>query len=279
MESLVQRLNALCDEQPFHTGWYFKNLVTGEESDRHGHVVVPSASTRKIAILMALMKAVHEGRLSLDQPVTITDKYQWSNSGTFQHFKPGFTIPLKDAATMMIIVSDNAATGHVADQVGLEHVQALCESIGMKGTTHRHNVPPNGLGINHAVDATNATTPADVGLLLDLMLQGTTDAAAAARLGSTPALCQEAMEIMLWQKLSNRLPLFLPKSARVAHKTGTGARNNNDAGIIFDGERPLFILTVYTENVPAEFEDMSGFTRASLLIGKLARTCYDFVKG
>jgi len=278
MEALVKRLNALCDEQPFHTGWYLKNLRNGAEADRHGHVILPSASTRKIAILMAAMKAVHEGRLSLEQPVTITEKYQWSNSGTFQHFRPGFTLPLQDVMTMMIIVSDNAATGHVAELVGLHHVQALCDAIGMKGTAHRHEVPPN-LGPDHPVDATNATTPADVGLLLDLILQGTTDSAAAARLGSTPQLCQLAMQILLWQKLSNRLPLFLPKTARVAHKTGTGARNNNDAGIIFNRDQPLFILTVYTENVPQEFPDMSGFTRASLLIGKLARTCYDSLIG
>ncbi|MDB4894826.1 MAG: beta-lactamase [Firmicutes bacterium] len=277
MQALVNRLNALCDAQPFHTGWYLKHLRTGEEHDRHGHLVVPSASTRKIAIMMAAMKAVHEGRLSLDQPVTITDQYQWSNSGTFQHFQPGFTLPLQDVMTMMIIVSDNAATGHVADLVGLDHVQALSESIGMKGTTHRHGVPPN-LGREHAGDATNTTTPADVGLLLDLILQGTTDAAAAARLGSTRELCQLAMQILLWQKLNQRLPLFLPKTARVAHKTGTGARNYNDAGIICDEESPLFILTVYTDNVPQDFPDMSGAARASLLIGNLARACYDALK-
>lgn len=277
MEGLVKRLNSLCDEQPFHTGWYLKDLRTGAEGDRHGHLVVPSASTRKIAIMMAAMKAVHEGRLSLEQPVTITDKYQWSNSGTFQHFRPGLKLPLHDAITMMIIVSDNAATGHVADLVGLDHVQALCDAIGMKGTRHRHGVPPN-LGADHAVDATNTTTPADVGLLLDLILQGTTDAAAAARLGSSPQLCQLAMQILLWQKLNQRLPFLLPKSARVAHKTGTGARNYNDAGIIFDGEQPLFILSIYTDEVPQEFPDMSGAARASLLTANLARACFDALK-
>lgn len=184
MDALLKRLNALCDEQPFHTGWYLKNLRTDAECDRHGHLVIPSASTRKIAIMMAAMKAVHEGRLTLDQPVTITAKYQWSNSGTFQHFSPGLTLPFQDAMTMMIIVSDNAATGHVADLVGLDQVQALCDAIGMKGTTHRHGVPPN-LGPDHAGDATNTTTPADVGLLLHLILRGTTDAGVAARLGST----------------------------------------------------------------------------------------------
>jgi beta-lactamase class A len=74
LDTLVKDLNKLCDEHPFHTGWYLKDLHTGETADRHGHVVVPSASTRKIAIMMAALKAVHEGRLALDQPVTIQAK-------------------------------------------------------------------------------------------------------------------------------------------------------------------------------------------------------------
>ena len=68
----------------------------------------------------------------------------------------------------MIIVSDNTCTGTVADMVGLDQVNALCRSIGMKGTTHRYGIPPNYLNRNHPLKATNTTTPADVGLLLDL---------------------------------------------------------------------------------------------------------------
>ena len=186
LDTLVSDLNKLCDEHPFHTGWYLKDLRTGETADRHGHVVVPSASTRKIAIMMTALKAVHEGRLTLDQPVTIQAKYQNNDSGCFQHLRPGFTIQLFDALVMMIIVSDNTCTGTVADMVGLDQVNALCQSIGMRGTMHRHGMPPHGLGRDHPLEAVNVTTPADVGLLLELILQGTQDPAVAARLGCTP---------------------------------------------------------------------------------------------
>jgi beta-lactamase class A len=60
LEMLATDLNKLCDEFPFHTGWYLKNLQTGEMAHRHGHGVVPSASTRKIAIMMTALKAVHQ---------------------------------------------------------------------------------------------------------------------------------------------------------------------------------------------------------------------------
>ena len=276
MDTLVQDLNKLCDEHPFHTGWYLKDLRTGATADRHGHVVVPSASTRKIAIMMTALKAVHEARLTLDQPVTIQAKYQNNDSGCFQHLRPGFTIQLFDAMVMMIIVSDNTCTGTIADMVGLDQVNALCQAIGMRGTVHRHGLPPHGLGRDHALEAVNVTTPNDVGLLLDLILQGAQDPAVAARLGSTPALCRLGLDILSWQKLRNRLPSWLPAGTKVAHKTGTGVRNQNDAGIIYFGDQPGFILTVYTEHLPPELPNgLPGHTAAVQLIGRLSRTCYD----
>jgi beta-lactamase class A len=295
--ALAAQLNALCDAQPFHTGWYLKDVRTGAEAERHGHTVVPSASTRKIAILMAALKAVHEGQLSLEQPVTIAAQYQISNSGVFQHFRPGFTVALHDVLVMMIVVSDNACTGTIADMLGLDPINGLCQAIGMRGTTHRETIPRSTLRVQpvaeYAPDApdapggaagssrsgsrrVNETTPADVGLLLDVIVRGATDAAAAGQLGCTPELCRLALDILSWQKLKQRLPLLLPVGTRVAHKTGTGGHCYNDAGIVYRDGAPRFILTVYTNKVPTELSDGSSASGAtSLLIGRLARTCWD----
>jgi len=279
MQDLVKTLNALCDAVPFQASWYLKDLATGARADRLGDVAVPSASTRKISIMMAALAAVHAGKLSLDQRVTIEAKYQDNDSGTFQHLTPGFWITFRDALVMMIIVSDNTCTGTVADMVGLDQVNALCQSIGMRGTVHRHGLPPHGLRRDHPLEAVNVTTPADVGLLLELVLQGAQDPAVAARLGSTPELCRLGLDILSWQKLRNRLPSWLPAGTKVAHKTGTGVRNQNDAGIIYFGDQPGFILTVYTEHLPQELPNgLPGHTAAVQLIGRLCRTCYDALK-
>jgi beta-lactamase class A len=238
---------------------------------------------------MAALKAVHERRLSLDQPVTIKAEDQISNSGTFQHFRPNFTITLHDVLVMMIIVSDNACTGTVADMLGLDAINAFSRSVGMVGTTHREGIPRSTLRVppgenGAAPDAVqgsgesrvNETTPADVGLLLDLILQGTTDPAGAAKLACTPELCRLAMDILSWQKLNTRLPLLLPVGTKVAHKTGTGAHCYNDAGIVYHDGEPRFILTVYTNQVPKELPDgRSAGGATSLLIGQLARTCWN----
>ena len=275
MRDVVSRLNALCDPLPFQSSWYLKDLATGQTADRLGDVVVPSASTRKISIMMAALAAVQAGKLGLDQRVTVEARYQDNDSGTFQHLTPGFWITLRDALVMMIIVSDNTCTGMVVDLVGLESIQRWCESVGLTRTTHHFGIPPR-LGRDHRLDQVTTTTPRDQGMLLELVLQGTSDPAVAARLGVTPELCRLGLDILSWQKLKTRLPSLLPLGTKVAHKTGTGARGFMDAGIIFKGERPLCILTAYTEHVPEALPDGTpGFAAAAQLIGRMARLCYD----
>jgi beta-lactamase class A len=174
-------------------------------------------------------------------------------------------------------VSDNTCTGKVVDIVGLDAINAYSKRVGMVGTTHRYNTPPK-TGRDHSLEQANTTTATDVGKLCELILRGTTDEAVAARLGVTPELCKFGLDILLWQRLNNRLPYLLPSEAKVAHKTGTGVggRNNTDAGIIFQGDTPLFILSAYTEGLPVNAPDgTSGFNTASLLIAKMAKACYD----
>jgi beta-lactamase class A len=279
MRDLAERMNALCDALPFQTSWYLHDLKSGQRADRLGDLPVPSASTRKVSILMAALKAVQDGKLALDQKVTVDARYQDNDSGTFQHLTPGFWITFRDALVMMIIVSDNTCTGTVVDLVGLGEIQRFCESVGMTRTVHRFGIPPR-LPADHGLEQVTSTTPRDQGLLLDLMLQGAEDPAAAARLGSTPALCRLGLEILSWQKLKARLPSLLPLGTKVAHKTGTGSRGYMDAGIIYKEGRPLFILTAYTDGVPAALPDgMPGFAAANQVIGRMARLAWDALGG
>ena len=112
------------------------------------------------------------------------------------------------------------------------------------------------------------------------MLRGADDTATAVQLGSTPALCRLGLDILSWQKLKTRLPSLLPLGTKVAHKTGTGSRGYMDAGIVYKEGRPLFILTAYTDGVPAALPDgMPGFAAANQVIGRMARLAWDELGG
>ena len=160
--------------------------------------------------------------------------------------------------------------------MGLDAINTFSKSVGMIGTTHRHKVPPLDWPVDHALDFTNTTTPNDVGLLLNLILQGTHSTEAANKLGTSSELCQIALDILLNQKLNNKLPALLPRGTKIAHKTGTGSRNYNDAGIIFSGDKPLFIMTVYTENVPHTLPDgRAGHAVGCDTVARLALEAYE----
>lgn len=275
IDALAKELNQLCDALPFQSSWFVKDWKSGATANRAGDVPVPSASTRKISIMMAALAAVQAGKLALDQKCVIDKKYQDNDSGTFQHLTPGFWITFRDALVMMIIVSDNTCTGTVVDMVGLDAVQRYSDAVGLIGTTHRFGIPPK-LGRDHRLDQVTTTTPNDQGHLLELIYRGTTDAAVASTLQVTPELCKLGLDILSWQKLKTRLPSQLPLGTKVAHKTGTGHRGFMDAGIVFKNDAPLFILTAYTEHVPEALPDGTpGFTAANALIGRMARVCWD----
>lgn len=274
MQNLVHELNDCCDQQPFRTHWYLKNLKTSEEAAREADTVLYSASTRKVSIMMALLKEVHEGRLSLDDPFTIEKQYQDTTSGCFQWFKPGSQVTLGDAVVMMIIVSDNTCTGKIVDMLGTDTLNDYCGAIGMQGTTHRQNIPDPNLRPDEYSRLSNATTARDQGHLLDLMLKGSIDPEAAARLGSTPELCRYALDVMSWQRLG-KLSLMLPNETRVASKTGRGPAHHSDVGVIYRDGEPLYILTAYTDDVAVDYPEASGRYVASNHIARLSRICWD----
>jgi beta-lactamase class A len=189
---------------------------------------------------------------------------------------PGCVIPLRDAFVNMIITSDNVCTQIVLERLDRDELNAWCRRIGMEGTTHRVNFPPPGLPWDHPVEAMASTTARDQVVLLDRMVAGASDAAAAAALGATPALCRLALDILSWQRLRNLIPSLLPAKTKVANKTGRGPRGRMDAGVVYRGETPRFIIAVYCDRVPDTLPDgLPGFAAAYATAGRLARACWD----
>lgn len=280
MEDLAKRLDTICAEQPFSTRFFLRDLRTGRTIDREGRVETPSASVRKISILMAALAAVHDGRLSLEAPVVLEARLQKDvASGTYRYMTPDCVIPFRDVLVNMIITSDNVCTQAVLERLGPDSMDGYCQAIGMEGTRHRGLIPPLGIGWDHPVTATASTTQADQVHLLQLILDGTEDAGAAARLRVSPALCRLAMDILSWQLLRNLIPNLLPYGTRVAHKTGRGRRGRMDAGIVFDNGKPLFILAAATDWVPDTMPDgMPGFAASFSSIGRVARAAWDALR-
>lgn len=288
--SLMEEITRICDAQEFRTHLYVKDLGTGKVYARDDDTIVSSGSTRKLYIMIAALREVHRGRFSLDMPFTLDEEYQRRSShgkvpretlfnytaGIFQNFRPGTEIEFQDAINMMIVISDNTCAGKITDMVGADTINEFCQSIGMTGTTLRWSLTPDRKP--RPVEATNATTARDMGRLMEQVVLGTGDAAAAERLGITPELCQLAIRILSWQKLKTLLAPMLPPGANVAHKSGTpvGGGSSNDVGVVFAGTDPKFVISYYSAGVPAvTAEGLPGKALADGHAARLCRLCWD----
>lgn len=276
-ELVAQVLNAICDAQPFTTRYYVKNLRTGDVLTRRADEEGPSASTRKTSIMMAALKAIHDGKLNPDEKIVYEQRYaEEVASGIFRYFTPGIEITLRDAITGMMVLSDNVCTKMVLERLSLDAVRAYCAAIGLKNTNHRFLIPPINLAPDHKLGDVTTTSPADQALLLELILEAQTSEAAAQRLQCSQELCAFALKTLKSQILRYGIRSRLPYNAIVANKSGTGKRGRMDAGIVYYEGEPLYVISVYTDHVPLEMPDGTpGYTLSLETIGRLSRACWD----
>lgn len=273
----ADRLNAICDAQPFVTRYCVRNLLTGETFGRGADEETPSASTRKTSIMMAALNAVAEGRLDLNEQIVYEERFaEQVASGIFRYLTPGIVISLRDAITGMMVLSDNVCTRMVFERLTLEEVDLYCKSIGMSGTHHRFLIPPLALSPDHALGAVTTTTASDQVMLLQAILDAQTSSEAAAKLRCSTELCQYALQTLKNQVLRYGIHSRLPFETRVASKGGRGKRGRMDAGIVYLDGAPFYIIAAYTDQVPQAMPDGTpGYTMSLETIGRLSRACWD----
>lgn len=269
-------LNAICDAQPFVTRFMVRNLVTGQEIERGAHEETPSGSTRKTSIMMALLKAATEGRVDLDEPITYEKRLaEEVASGMLRYLTPGLVISLRDAASGMMVLSDNVCTKMVLERLTLAEVDGYCKDLGMVNTHHRFLIPPLALPADHALTTVTTTSAADQVLLLQTILDAQTSVEAQQKLGCREDLCHWAMQTLKNQVLRYGIRSRLPFETLVASKSGRGKRGRMDAGIVYRNKAPLFIITAYTDQVPQAMPDGTpGYTVALETMGRLAQACW-----
>jgi beta-lactamase class A len=97
-------------------------------------VPVQTASVIKLGILYEAMVQVREGRARWDEPIVLKKGDAVPGSGILTLLDAPLTITLKDALTLMVVVSDNTATNLMIDRFGIDSVNARMESLGLKNT-------------------------------------------------------------------------------------------------------------------------------------------------
>ena len=204
--------------------------------DLQGHTVeigadeaFETASTIKAYILAALYLQAGRGRASLDQTITYRPEHFVDGSGMLRALGVGAALKVRDAATMMIICSDNIATNMVIDYLGLDAINQCIRELGFA-----HTVLHNSLHFDR-YDKLGTTTPRDYAALFARLAKGAL---------VSPEASAEMLSIFRSQHYNAMLtagfpPYYLdceetgdPELIWVASKSGSMDACRNDGGIV-----------------------------------------------
>lgn len=194
-------------------GYTVSNLETGERLSRRGDEPFPTASLIKVPIAVALMEQVAAGQLSLADKITVLHIEKVPGAGILQFLHDGAEITIRDAAWLMLTLSDNTATNLLLSRLEMRRVWDAMEKRGLPRTkVHSKvflrlaSVAPDssvkyGLGVS---------TPNEMASLFTLLANGK---------AVTPAADSIVLDMLDHNEDGQLLQRFV-EGVRAPHKTG-----------------------------------------------------------
>ncbi len=179
---LRRTLDSIGDAHHGVVGYAVHNLDTGERLSRRGDETFPTASLIKVPVLVTVFDLVEKKQLSLDDPLTVLRIDQVPGSGQLQFLHPGIAITVRDAAWLMITLSDNTATNLLLDRIVIRRVWDKMEALGLAHTkVHSKSfLRASSVAMDSSVKyGLGVTTPDEMARLFALLADGKAVAPAA----------------------------------------------------------------------------------------------------
>jgi len=222
------------------------DLESGLRFSLRGDRWFHAASTIKVAVLLALFRAVDDGRVRLDDSLHVRNRFISAADGSpFQLNRDsdampelyqaiGRTAKISALAEGMISASSNLATNLLLDFLGVEYARNVLRDAHVEGVELRRGVEDQ---VAHERGINNEAT-ADGLMTLLSSLRGDF-------LRSESK--EQGIRILLEQRFNSMIPAGLPPHAAVAHKTGEISTACHDMGIVYLPEREPYIAVILTE--------------------------------
>ena len=132
--ALRKSLEAIAKAHHGVVGYSVMDLDTGQRWSLRGDETFPTASLIKVPILVTVYDLVAQGKLSLDDPLTVLEIDKVPGSGVLQFMHDGMTVSVRDAAVLMTVLSDNTATNLLLDRIIIRRVWQKMEALGLPHT-------------------------------------------------------------------------------------------------------------------------------------------------
>lgn len=217
--SVLEQIRQEMETIPGHTGFYYRNLVTGAEYSVRGDEAFGAASVIKLPMFLYILREAAAGRMDMDEIVTVTEKDKVPICGALTLFTSPVQADVRTLCRLMISLSDNTATNKLIRHCGLENLQRGFAEMGMRTTQIRRELfdrEASRRGVQ------NSICPMEMGELLRQVHEG--------------AFGQEALDVLGLQQINHKLDGKLCGRVDILHKTGEDDELSNDVGIVYAKE-------------------------------------------
>ena len=253
---------------------WIEDLGTGATFAVAETVTYHPASTMKLPVMVALVRAAEAGALALDDRVILENRFRSivdgspyalireEDSDPALYDRVGAPISFRELNHRMIVRSSNLATNALIERLGADSVTRVAAALGAEGVIVRRGVED---AKAFAAGRNNATTARGLGRLLAAIERGTAASAAGTALMRTTLLAQE---------FNDEIPAGLPAGTPVAHKTGWITGQTHDAAIVYPPGRAPFVLVVLTRGIPDRataqrlIADLAGLAWSHVVAGR-----------
>lgn len=233
-DRMTAELGRMATRYPGRVAITLKDLRSGRRWDYHPDDLFPSASLIKVPVLVAAFYKIREGKLSLDEKMSVSRRNRVGGSGSLKWRNDGSKLTVREVLVLMIAESDNTATKMILDRLGMGYVQQQFPRMGLLYTgIYEEGMSIKGGRVMHE----NYTTAREMTMLLEKIYKG-------------EAVDKESSALMLQilkhpKPKASRLAKGLPSNWEIAHKTGLLRQACHDAALFLtpDGAYAMTVLT------------------------------------
>lgn len=227
----LHALQNICEKMaliPGHTGFYYKNLITGFEYGIREDEIFSAASVIKLPLMMHILIECHAGRMSMQEQLTVTEADKVPICGALTLFTGKVEIDIRTLCRLMISLSDNTATNMLINRSTIDGAAKGFLSMGLEKTRLTR------LLFDAAASKAgkqNVICLREMGMLLEMLYK---------HAFVSSEVSQEALDMLLLQQVDHKLNGKICGAVPIAHKTGEDDELSNDVGIVY-AKQPFVI--------------------------------------
>lgn len=241
-------IEGIVEKKEEYYGVYFEDLTTGSWfgiNERENNFV--PASLLKLPSLVATMKKVEKGEISLADKIKLNRGDIDSRSGTLWRKGENYELTIEELLNYLVKESDNTAANTLKSQVlTMEEIVEAQYAMGLPSPEESSAQKMSPKSYSNMLRS----------LYLSSYLRRT--------------FSEKALTIMIDTEFNTGIPAKLPKEIKVAHKVGMSQNGGYypDCGIIYHPKKP-YLLCIMSAGSTQEKSDST--------ISEISKTIYDYI--